>query len=648
MIGIAVPEYTMRMKAMRASIILGLAAMIAAAGTASAQPTAAWPTVPQPTATRTMVLPPVQASLHAEIPAVHRGEPFWAALVLELADGWYVYGPDPGNIGLPTRLEWNLPEGFTADAPLFPRATRQGTGGTAGSGYEGRVTILTRIRPPASPGPSFPDGVVAALRLDASWLACKDSCVPGKASLELRLPVAGAGNAAEAATADGQDREGARLVSEALAALPGAALRPATLPGAGGRPKAPALFPFLFALATAFLGGILLNLMPCVLPVISLKVLGLVRRASGGGSAAARSLVYAAGIVGAFLSLAVVLLVLRAGGRSVGWGFQFQNPAVVSAAALLFFMAALNLFGLYEIGLRFSGLAGEAGMATANRSGGLASSFAEGFLVTFAATPCTAPFMGAAMGWAVVQSAPAALAVFFSLGAGMALPYVLVTAHPGLMKRLPAPGPWMETFRISMGFPLAAAALWMARVLGRGSGADAVIRLLASFLACALGAWIWGRRGRSSTKGFARLASGFAALVLVGFGAAAALRSSEDWGVRTGEVWSPERVSRYLAQGRPVFVDFTAEWCLSCKVNEVAVLDSKSVRQRFREKDVARLTADWTVPDEAIARTLEENGRAGVPLYLLYDPDGGPPRVLPEILTRRIVLDALDELGRSR
>lgn len=613
----------------------------------------AWNAAPTPAGTSGAASPgapsapsgPVRASLVLERAGIRGGEPFLAGLVLEIEEGWHVYGREVEGTGLPTRADWILPPGFVAEETLYPRTTRFESGAGAGWGLSGRILLVARIVPPAGlePGSTLPIGV------EASWLACADSCVPGKARLEARLPVAAPGAApgpADAASA--------------------AELRQAY----EGRRKAPENAPIglglALALLLAFAGGILLNLMPCVLPVISLKIAALVKNAAesvdapgGARRVAAQGLVYGAGILVSFWAIAGLLLGLRAAGRSAGWGFQFQDPRVPAAGAALFFLVSLNFFGVFEIGSRLAALAGEAQHAASRR--GLLSSFASGLFATAAATPCTAPFMGAALGWALAQPAASALAVFTALGLGMALPYVLATARPGFARRLPPPGRWMESLRQAMGFPLLAAALWMAWLVARLSGSGAAFGLLGALLAAGAGAWIWGRWGGLEAVARSRLVAAILALVLVLGGLAGAMAAagapargaapaaSGTSGDSTGpwEPWSPARIAALEAGGRPVFVDFSADWCLSCKVNEAAVLARPEVLAAFRARGVALLKADWTARDDRIARELEAHGRAGVPLYLLYAGDGSPPRILPELLTKGIVLEALAALPDS-
>jgi len=583
---------------------------------------------------------PVEARLAVEREGVGAGESLWIALVLDIAPGWHVYGNKPGETGLPTKVDWVLPSGFVAGAPIFPPTRRDVTGGIESEILEGRVLVLSKIQAPESIEGEGP----LHFEAKASWLACAASCIPGSARLAIEVPVA---------------QKGRSLVDSADAALIRDALVQASARGRQSGAGSVSMAALVSALALAFLGGLLLNLMPCVLPVLSLKLSGLVRRSGRGRrEGLSQGLLYGAGILAAFEILAMILIIMKTGGAAIGWGFQFQNPVVVAVSAWLFFMIALNLFGLYGLGFRLAGRAGEAAGAMAVGGGG-ASSFGEGFLATFAATPCTAPFMGAALGWAVAQPPGATIAVFAALGAGMALPIVLLAAWPSLLSRLPAPGRWMESLRIGMGFPMTATTLWLAWILGRLAGGEAVNRLLVGLLVSALGAWVWGRWGGFEAEGRRRLAVSALSLVLAAGGLTISGSAESAYSPRglgsTGassalpfswEPWSPARVASLRAASRPVFVAFTADWCLSCKVNEAAVLDTSPVIARFEELGVARLLADWTAPNAEIAATLDSFGRAGVPLYLFFSPGEGRARVLPELLTKKIVFDALDSLPR--
>jgi thiol:disulfide interchange protein DsbD len=411
----------------------------------------------------------------------------------------------------------------------------------------------------------------------------------------------------------------------------------------------------------AFLGGLLLNLMPCVFPVLFLKGLALVNSGSEERyRLRAHGLVYAAGIVVSFWALVAALLALRAAGATLGWGFQFQSPVFLALMAGLLFFLGLSLAGQFEIGLTLTG----AGSSLAARQG-YTGSFFTGVLAVVVATPCTAPFMGAAIGYALSAPAAVTFAVFTALALGLAAPYVALTLQPAWTRLLPRPGVWMEVLRQAISVPIFATVIWLAWVLAAAYGAGILAALLASFLLLAIAGWFLGRwpARRWSTAVAALIALG---VVWLDFCSAQALVATQagltqedipalrslprlagksfqgEW-----EPWSADAVSHYQAQGRPVFVDFTAAWCLSCQVNERVALDQPSVQQAFQTANVALLRADWTRHDEAITQALTALGRSGVPAYALYVPGETSPRLLPEVLTPGMVIDALSRLPKA-
>jgi thiol:disulfide interchange protein len=427
--------------------------------------------------------------------------------------------------------------------------------------------------------------------------------------------------------------------------IPTAATGPAEATKAGSPPASS--MSWILALAGAFIGGLILNLMPCVFPVLSLKLLALVQhRHRGDPSLAAHGLAFTAGAVASFVLLAFVLVVVRAGGSQLGWGFQLQAPIVVGLLTALFFGIGLNLLGAFEVSLGTSLINSPAVQRLDSHH--LSGSFATGVLAVVIASPCTAPFMGAALGYAVSQPAPVALSVFAMLGAGMATPYLALTLSPPLLQRLPRPGPWMQHLRQLMAFPMFVTCVWLLWVLAQQIDVDALALVLVALVALGLAAWSAGQAQRGA-RGFGWVGTAAAvlsALVMVTATErstmpqvhAATLRpDAEGWAD-----WSPRALSQALARG-PVFVDFTAAWCVTCQANKRLVLYSKPVAQAFAARGVTLLRADWTNRNDAIAQELARFGRSGVPLYVLYD-SSGKPRVLPEILTQGVVLDALSSL----
>jgi thiol:disulfide interchange protein len=423
---------------------------------------------------------------------------------------------------------------------------------------------------------------------------------------------------------------------------------PGALPAAGAVASA-GLLNLLRFCSLAFLGGVILNLMPCVFPVLFIKGLSLVEASRESHSRVrTHGLVYALGILVSFWAVVALLLALKAGGRQLGWGFQFQSPGFIAVMALLLFFIGLSLAGMFEIGLTVT----NTGSSLAARHG-YGGSFFTGVLAMVVATPCTAPFMGAAIGFALAQSAGASFAVFTALALGLAAPYVLLTYFPAWMRHLPRPGAWMEVLKQATAVPIFATVIWLVWLYASSAGVDALTALLAALLLLAIAGWILGRWPAR------RVASAFALSVIVlavatPFYALWKFPPADTNSARLGTAqngWEPYNhaaIEQYRAQGRPVFVDFTARWCLSCQVNERAVLNRDDVRRRLRDSGIVLVRADWTRHDESIASALTELGRSGVPTYAFYRP-GQPALVLPEVLTPGLVLDALDQLqNRTR
>jgi thiol:disulfide interchange protein/DsbC/DsbD-like thiol-disulfide interchange protein len=426
--------------------------------------------------------------------------------------------------------------------------------------------------------------------------------------------------------------------------------RSATATTAPAQGPAPATL--IAVLGAAFVGGLILNLMPCVLPVLSLKVFSLMKHAGENPKAAwIQGVAFTAGVVLSFWVLAGLLIALRTAGNHIGWGFQMQNPGFVLALIFIFFLLGLNLFGVFELGSSLVGLDAKA----TGHLGGLASSFGNGALATVAATPCTAPFMGSALGFAAQQSAFISLLIFTFLALGMATPYLLFTLFPGALRFVPKPGAWMEAFKQFMGFLLMATVIFLVYVFGALTYQENVPMLLFVLLMAGLAAWIYGKWGSPLQNGASRAVAILLALALLGgsiaFGITLTdpkLRGLADARHTTTDGWQPwtqAAVDDALAKGQPVFVDFTAAWCLSCKVNERVALGTDEVKKAFTDKNVALFRADWTHADPAISQALQKYNRDGVPLYLLYSPKApDAPQILHAVLTPGIVLDALKNL----
>lgn len=438
---------------------------------------------------------------------------------------------------------------------------------------------------------------------------------------------------------DGKTVRHAFAISAAIDGTPAAAVARSTAPvGDGGGTTLPT------ALVLALLGGMVLNLMPCVFPVLSMKAMALI--AHGPSHAKQHGLAYTAGVLVCFAIVAGALLALRAGGAAIGWGFQLQDPLVVAILAYVMLLLGLSLSGVFTIGGSVMGV----GQGLAAR-GGLAGSFFTGVLATIVATPCTAPFMGTALGYAITQPWFVALSVFLALGLGMALPFLALSFSPWLLRHMPRPGVWMDRVKQVLAFPLYASAAWLVWVLSVQAGPDTVAIVLAGLVAVAFAAWLYGATQNASGRGW-RIGGGLAALLLLVVAGLGAGRGVADAGTatpsvatatgeRTYEPFDEALLAQLTAEGKPVFVNFTAAWCVTCLVNERTSLSTDAVKTAMKAKGVTYLKGDWTNRDAKIARILESHGRSGVPLYLLYLPGEAAPRILPQLLTEGIVLEAL-------
>jgi len=381
-------------------------------------------------------------------------------------------------------------------------------------------------------------------------------------------------------------------------------------------------------LVFALLGGLILNLMPCVFPVLSIKVLSLSQGHLSVHRRHVHGLAYSAGVVTSFIAVALVLIALRAGGQALGWGFQLQSPGFITALVFLFFVMGLGFMGFYTAGLRLMNLGSGATGGT-----GLRHSFLTGVLATIIASPCSAPFMGTALGFALTQPTPVAVVVFAALGLGMALPFLVLTWVPGVLEALPKPGPWMEKLKELLAFPLFLTCVWLLWILGHQTDADTLVAVLTGLVLVTLAIWL----------GKGRTAAGkvVAAVTLV---AAIAIPARQLTLAQEEQLWEPysqARLNSLLAEGRGVFVNLTADWCITCLANEKMALASDEFAATLKGADIVYLKGDWTNYDPEITALLNANGRNGVPLYLLYRAGQRQPEILPQILTRTSVISAL-------
>jgi thiol:disulfide interchange protein DsbD len=438
-----------------------------------------------------------------------------------------------------------------------------------------------------------------------------------------------------------------QLTASAHEALNPAQARPVTPVNTNNAP-AKKSYSFIYILILAALGGAILNLMPCVFPILSLKVLSFTGKDPGKAHTRMHGIVYTAGIMISFVIVAAILLLLRAGGEAIGWGFQLQSPWFVAALTYLFFVMGLALSGMLEIGSRFMGIGG----SLANQSG-YSGSFFTGVLATVVASPCTAPFMGTALGYAMTQAPVAALSIFAALGFGMALPFLILSEIPALTNKLPKPGPWMDSFKRFMAFPLFATCVWLLWVIGNQTSPTGMALVLLGCVLIALAVYLWheqtSKRHWSIIKNIVSIAATVLALSLLGSTLlqaqtkASYSASDADW-----ETYSAQRLNTLRTQGKPVFINVTADWCITCLANERLTLSTEDVKQAFKQHNIHYLKADWTNHDPAITELLRQYDRSGIPLYLLYPADGEQSvRILPQLLTVEIVKSSLEELATT-
>ncbi|WP_158227849.1 protein-disulfide reductase DsbD family protein [Estrella lausannensis] len=703
---------------------------------------------------------PLTVSCVADSHSITAGNPFYVAIVLDHQDGWHSYWKNPGEVGIPTSVEWQLPEGFTVSELKWPVPSSFSEGGIVGFGYEGKTYLLAEITPP-----SALEIAHYPIKATVSWLACSnDACLPGSKEIEIKLSKA-EGNALASAHKETIEKaksalpeSGLAVVSEqqsdetielllappqgleltqvqflSAAADPTGQFSPCVaevtregyirvslkkqpadpegqakvegllvtgdskvasayeishhlkhpspvyeqdqliaLNDEAGKPVINPTSPptpleeegegsVLLFLAMAFLGGAILNLMPCVLPVVSLKILNFMQVAGQSRTVALKhGFAYSLGVLVSFWALAAALLVLQAYGNAVGWGFQLQEPLFVAILAAVLFVFSLSMFGVVEFGTILQAIAGKKEVQSKKESKGLTGSFLSGVLATAVATPCTGPFLGPAIGFAVTQSPFISLLMFTSLGLGMALPYLLLSGFPSLLRFLPKPGNWMIAFKEGVAFIMIATVLWLLWVFGAETEPMSLFLLMGALLLFAIACWIWGRFGTPVKSKRVRLIGALFALTLSFIGgkllvdasmatppeefavlensnSAAALHRNGDW-----EPFSRERLNALIKEGKPVIIDFTARWCLICQTNHM-VLATSGVEAKFKELGVVKMKADWTRRDPEITKELRLFGRSGVPLYLYYDGKQAEPKILPQILTPEIVISAMEE-----
>jgi thiol:disulfide interchange protein DsbD len=712
----------------------------------------------------------VRAELLVHAPqGIRAGQTFWLGLQIEHQPHWHTYWQNPGDSGLPTRVQWQLPAGLQAGDIAWPLPKKIPIGTLANYGYEGRLLLTVPVT--AGGDFRFPDSGPLALGLQAEWLVCRQECIPqeGRFTLSLASAATQTPHAASFESAQklspkpmAQLQQGGTWITggqttlsadakqitlqvhglpvgwrgQTLSAFPVTAnvvhnaavqgkdwtqnwqgavwtaqipvseergesphtMRWVIAAGPESAPKAPAfeietpvqgtwpplsqaapaeISPALakalaenaraaekpaasattalgltLAILGALVGGFLLNLMPCVFPVLAIKVIGFAQADTSQAQHRAAGMAYTVGVVLSFMLLGGLMLGLRAAGEQLGWGFQLQSPPVVAGLALLFTLLGLNLAGVFEFGQMLP-----SSLATLQSRHPTVNAGLSGVLAVAVASPCTAPFMGASLGLAIALPVWQALMVFAAMGVGMALPYLAASWWPGIARALPRPGAWMQTFRQAMAFPMFATVIWLLWVLGQQTGIDGASSLLALLLTVAWLVWALGLSGRTRW-----VLSGLALVALLWLGSSwlpLALReapadqpsataretnqAAAGANASTWQPWSEAALQAQLAAGRPVFVDFTAAWCVTCQYNKITTLADAHVLADFAARQVVLMRADWTRRDPAITQALTALGRSGVPVYALYAP-GRAPVLLSELPSVTEVQTALQGL----
>ncbi len=638
------------------------------------------------------------ATLITSTDGVAPGGRFRIALRLRLTEGWHTYWQNPGEAGVPVELVPVLSPGATAGPIDWPAPRRISEGSVMTYGFSGEVILPVDVA--LAPGVDAVSGDVTA-----HWLACKDICVPEEATFPIAIPAGSGAPSAQTPLFKAHDQAVPRaspwtatIAADGTLFVRGQELSPATVIDAWFIPDAPGeivddaaqllsvrdggftlglrlakrfvaasglrgvlsvrsregsqadvaltaqegpgpepAIPLFQALLFAFMGGLILNLMPCVFPILAMKAVGFAAGLAR-GKMRAHAATYTFGVVTTFIGVAIALLVARSAGAAAGWGFQFASPVFVSAMAWLLFGVGLNLSGVFRIGGGFVGVGGRLAA-----HGGHLGSYFTGVLAVLVATPCTAPFMAVAIASGLAAPPPVTVLIFFVMGLGLAAPYIALCTIPAFGRAMPRPGRWMEVLRQLLAFPMYGAAVWLLWVVSQEAGASGVLTTAAGFVLLGFAGWSLGITQDSSTRlrRFGWLGAGFAVSLalsaLTGIGTVPVAPASE----RDSEPFTPARLAALRAEGRPVFVNLTAAWCITCLVNERVAIRNDNVQRAFAANHVTYLKGDWTRQDPVISEFLREQGRDGVPLYLYYGPHAASPQVLPQILTEATVLEAV-------
>ncbi len=671
-------------------------------------------------------------------PSLHIGtrefsKPFTIALRFQIAPEWHLYWKNPGDAGLAPKIKWTLPDGFSASDLLFPTPHKIATETAVDYGYDNELILLATIAPPKNPTRNF------TIKADLTWLVCRESCIPGDASVELNTatlsdkdlveasslieqtrkklpePLSKRNVKLESATASAQGgktvltlrfigddankitdffpeeisgfvvsyseikvgdgtvqfaltpmnkdakltevkglvmfgEKGYELSNEVKSAETTSGLLNQNFKPGGGESLS-----IWLALLFAFIGGVILNVMPCVLPVISLKVMGFVEQAGSGASKSIQhGLMFAVGVLLSFWLLALVAVLLQQAGEQIGWGFQFQSPMFVVAMSVVMFVFGLNLVGVFEFSA--PSVSGEVGQTLSRRDA--VGSLMNGVLATTLATPCTAPFLGSALGFAFSQPPYVIFAIFTMVGLGLSTPYLILAAKPEWLKFIPKPGDWMIRFKQVMGFFLFATVVWLLSVMGGQLGAEGVVATLILLLGIGVACWVIGAFIDFSSSA-QRKAIAWSVALAMAVGSyylsferylnwrnidAKAMTSAKKEGGIAWQEFSLAAIEESVASGKPVFIDFTADWCFTCKVTEQTVLETREVQEKIQSLGIVPVKADWTNRNDEITSLLKKFGRSGVPLYVVF-PAGklDEPIVLPEVITKELLIEALEK-----
>jgi thiol:disulfide interchange protein len=597
---------------------------------------AAAPALAQTTVGETLQQPHLAAHLVTSVDTIEPGVRFRLGVAFKIDPDWHIYAPEPGDSGLPTTITLRVPDGWHVGPLTWPEATRFEDASGVTFGYEGSVRVSATVTPPATLG----DAGNVAIGADISWLVCHHNCIRGKGTLRSLVPVAGA-SATHGATLPlsaqetGNGPAASRPVSVVAIppiATPRVAIDPSAADAAcadvtadfAGSPRPSGLASFGLALLFAFLGGLLLNAMPCVLPVLSLKLLSLVEHAGSDRRTLWRhGLAYTAGILLSFAALTVILLSLQAG----SWAFQMQSPVFVAVFVAILFAFALSLFGVFNIQLP----GGNRLNARVAGAAGYGQSFSYGAFAVLLGTPCTAPFLGPAITYALAQPPVEMMALMLTVGLGVASPFLVLARFPGWRRFVPKPGPWLMTFKKIMAFMLVGAALFFLQTLSVQLSRDAFMSYLLFLAVVALAAWVFGHWSAPTRVPWTRRAGAILALVFVTFGAVGLVtteppEATAGTSVVDGVTWhdfASVDVEAEALAGRTVFIDFTAQWCATCKVNEAAAIHTDAVRATFEALGVLAVTADFTRYSPEVAAWLTRFDEPSVPLYVML-PAGRP------------------------